>query len=385
MFPGIVAGALAGGAGQVISNADEQIKQNNQLELDKTRSQLDIDKAGQIARINQQLALDMRRAELDTSDPNALGSMGIARDVAHETAMTPILAERERATAKTRADQETASTIDRGTNPTYLAADRAIKLAGHINSPSEQKVAYELGREKMVNTYLDTAAKLRDSGNEEGARKQEQLAATVRGNGTGNKSFSDIATMVGSLQRMASDAADPLKNGGLDPKDAAVNAKRYTDMAVDLIQETATKKNLSGSPSATTDDAKKNWPKAGAVVNGMTYNGGDPNQKSSWTAGSKPGAQDNSKPAATDRSKPGPAPAAPDSAEGTAFDKAKMDYDAAATKLGKYGQRQRAQDPSGYAAAVAAEAKAKQQRDWAQAAYERTVGGGSPSFRTANP
>jgi hypothetical protein len=288
---GVIAGALTGGAQQVISNADEQIKHDNTLDLAKQQQQLDIEKEGAVARLRTQSAIDLRMAETDTS-PGGLATRTADAAVQSARALNPVEAERARAIADAQAASTLQAEENYGGNLRARAGVQAKARDQHITSPSEQATAYDLQQRKAIDHLRAGQAAAKGQGTEEGDKAAGIIGsqiATLTGAGSSPQDLQAAASNFEKLAAQERAKLNPTTNGGTvySKEEAAAitaTADRYARSAAQLTEGFAANRGMAkGAPDAP-DDPKKNWPKVGTVVNGKTYKGGDPYQPVSWSS-----------------------------------------------------------------------------------------------------
>lgn len=132
---GILAGALQGGAQAAGQVADETIKQNNTLALQKAQSDLALERESQIARLQSNLRLSEDAALNDQNSANGQNRLAMrektnAQDVARDTAA-----------AKGRLAAEADQTSANGANPAYLKGVKATAEAKETDSEKSVRAA----------------------------------------------------------------------------------------------------------------------------------------------------------------------------------------------------------------------------------------------------
>lgn len=231
MLGGLIAGAMSGGANAVGQIADTQIQKQTRMDLSSFESQLQMDRAAQLARLQQTMA-----REDQTYNTTGQG------------ATEKIEFSRKSAAATSEAEREGLKAL--GNDKGALAGISAKARAGHIESASSTASAAateaDTKRKGEINKLLDQAADAEARGDTEAAEKLRRQADTKRGTVAG-KSYSDVVGAAKILQQEAADLLDPMKGG--DPQDPAkiARAQQLRERAAELAEGLASKRGVSGA------------------------------------------------------------------------------------------------------------------------------------------
>lgn len=230
MLAGLVAGAMGGGAQAVGQIADGQIQKQTRMDLAQFESQLQMDRAAQLARLQQTMAREDQTY-------NTVGQGGQEKlEFGKKTAAAASEAEREGLKAL-------------GTDKAALAGISAKARAGHIESASSAASAEatraDTKRKGEINKLLDDAANAEARGDTEGAERLRRQADTKRGAVAG-KSYSDVVGAARVLEAQADALLDPMKGG--DPQDPAkvAKAQQLRERAAEMAEGLASKRGLGG-------------------------------------------------------------------------------------------------------------------------------------------
>lgn len=230
MFAGMIAGAMGGGAQAVGQIADNQIQKQTRMDLSTFESQLQADRAAQLARLQQTMSREDQT--YNTTGPGADEKLKFAGK------QSAAQAEAERAAAGAYARDPNARAGIRA-----KAQDQHIDGIGAVASAEESR--YGVTRKKAVDALLDDAARLESTGDAEGAEKKRREADTKRGTVAG-KSYSDVVGAAKVLQQQAADLLDPMKGG--DPSDPVkvARAQQLSERAAELAEGLASKRGVGG-------------------------------------------------------------------------------------------------------------------------------------------
>lgn len=149
VFAGMIAGAMGGGAQAVGQIADNQIQKQTRMDLASFESQLQMDRAAQLARLQQTMA-----REDQTYNTVGAGADEKLKFVGRETG---VLAEREREVGKARGDVERSNLAAYSTDPAARAGVRARTSDSESGSAKTGAAAtsYDLEQKKKLQRLID--------------------------------------------------------------------------------------------------------------------------------------------------------------------------------------------------------------------------------------
>ena len=307
-FGGILATALAGGAGVIGKQAGDDIEARRKADMLKQQADIEFQTQQRLAEMRQRLDRDQTlwktqgeggTATLDFNrrDIEQRNDLAIKGEVAKARGLIPVTQEAAKASATTATEIAKLQAGDKD----YLKSINVLKLADPevrariaastaSANASAQQVKESAERLKQLQAVGELTTKVRGL--------QDTLAKTTdpAQRQAVEQQITDLGFSGKDVKSFLSTAERAMTNGDtamkvlLDPT-ADETTKAAARAQLERANEFASKAaglagiKLDGAPGG------KGAPAAGTEVNGYVFKGGDPNDKANWTpkAGAKPG------------------------------------------------------------------------------------------------
>jgi len=303
-FGGILATALAGGAGVIGKQAGDDIEAQRKADMLRQQAEIEEQMRMRLAEFNE--GVRQRGALADVTGPLGEAKRAYRKgelsdaadaDIAKARGLIPVTQEAARAAAKTATDLAKEQAGDKD----YLKSINVLKLAdpevrariAQANAAagaSAQSVRESAERLKQLQAVGEVATKVRGiqsqlaQSNDPATRQSLEQQITDLG-----FSGKDVKSFLSTAERAMTNGDTAMKVL-LDPTaDEATKAAARTQL--DRANEFAAKAAGLAGIKLDTAPGGKGAPAAGTEVNGYVFKGGDPNDKANWTpkAGAKPG------------------------------------------------------------------------------------------------
>lgn len=264
---GIIAGALGGAAQGVGNLAAGAIEDERKLSVQQQIAKMQEEAAIRAEQRAAQAYKDRKKFDLS---PEVTAGL-----VAQETAVGKVRVDQAVDQATRIGRVQTDEELRRAQDPAYLAAQRALARARHVESSAalEQAALARLQRENLekASRLRDKLAAARAAGNEDEVESLRQqitdLAYSGKDTAGAYRTYSSAMTRLSELEAKLSAA---------EPAEAA-------RIRQDIEEQRAVLRTAAKDLGVKLPDAKGGAaPPVGTVVDGFRFKGGDPNDKANW-------------------------------------------------------------------------------------------------------